>query len=1142
MKKKDQGKPVSMDYKEMFEAMMRSTEDSLFFKDRECRFTYVSDSQLRHLNETDMSKVIGKSDSDFFSKEHAERTYACEQKVMETGIAVLGTEEHTTFADGTIRWNKLSNYPLYDRDHNIIGTWGISTDITAQKNVEHQLMEKEEHYRILSDVTIEGIVIHKKGVIKDVNPSFLKLLGYKMEEVLGRDLLDYIHEEDRPLVREKISNKMENPYEIRFVRKNGTQFFAEIEGRTIKIPGEDLRMAAIRDITMRKEAERALMESETRMRAITDSAHDAILMMDPDGNISYWNPAAERIFGYSRSEAIGKKLHQFIVPSRYLKAHEAAFPFFQKTGQGGAVGKTVDMEARRKDNTEIPVQLSLSAVQLSNGWHSVGILRDITGQKKNELELIKAKEEAEEATGAKSEFLANMSHEIRTPMNAIIGFSGLIQKTEMTSKQKDYINKIESSAKSLLGIINDILDFSKIEAGKLELESVEFRLDDVINNIVSMNCAKAAEKDIELLNDISNDVPLSLVGDPLRFGQILLNLINNAVKFTNEGHVLVKTELIKKDGSRCTIKFSVKDTGIGLTQDQKEKLFTAFLQADSSVTRRFGGTGLGLTISKQLVEMMNGEIFVESEFGVGSTFSFIIDFKVQSYEKIKQINDRNTFRNIKALIVDDNELSREILKDQIEAFGIRSAVVDSGAAAIAEIKEKSKSNPYDLVFMDWRMPVMNGIEAAKIILKDKSLKNMPKIIMLSAFGREEVVKQAERIGIKAFLIKPVTQSLLFDTILNVSEVAGKDYSATVQANQKCDIVDDMNGIKILLVEDNAMNQEVASEILGCAGAAVDIANNGKEAVSAVKSSAYDIILMDLQMPVMGGYEATKNIRLDDKLKDLPIIAMTAHAMQGVKEECIAAGMNDYISKPIEPEHLFAVIKKWAKRTGGGKRPAKAAVAPEKQEAIVLPKSGFGVDIESGLGRLNGNRKLYRKLLLDFSKNYTSSPDDLHRLLQQGNLEDARRLAHTLKGVAGNISAYDIQAIAAEIEIKIQNHPSGIEEKLNKKLEAAFAAYNQLLSGIAETMENDEPEDIEKTINPSEVEPVLQELARLVWEDNVDAGRLLEELKGRIYGTKFAQDMQILTECIDNFEFEAAKVPLQNIAKEMNINIGDQSHE
>ena len=1104
-------------------------------------FLYVSDTQLKRLNVLELKDILGKTDFDFFSKEHAQKAYDSEQEIMRTGTPQLDIEEKTSWANGEVSWNKVSRYPLYDRKQNIIGTWGISTEITNQKNVEQQLMEKEEHYRILSDVTIEGIVIHKKGIITDVNPSLLNLLKYKREEVVGKNLLEYIYEADKPVVQKNINKNFAKPYEIRLVKKNGAYFYAEIEGRAINLPGENLRMVAVRDVSMRKEAENALLESEIRMRAITDSAHDAILMMNPKGKISYWNPAAERIFGYASEEAIGNDLHDLIVPDRYLEAYKKAFSLFKKNGQGNAVGKSVNMEGKRKDQTEIPVQLSLSAVQLSSGWHSVGILRDVTEQRQKEMELIQAKEEAEEATGAKSEFLANMSHEIRTPMNAIIGFSGLIQKTEMTSKQKDYVNKIELSAKSLLGIINDILDFSKIEAGKLELEMVEFRLDEVINNIVSMNAEKASQKNIELLNDIGQDVPLLLYGDPLRFGQILLNLVNNAVKFTNEGHILVKTELIKKHDSHSTIKFSVNDTGIGLTDEQKGKLFAAFSQADSSVTRRFGGTGLGLTISKQLVEMMNGEIFVESEFGVGSTFAFIIDFKTKADIKICKAENRSMLSTMKALIVDDNDLSRQIIREQISAFGINAFAVSSGALAIAEIRKCAGSDPFDMVFMDWRMPEMNGLEAAKIILKDKSIKKAPKIIMLSAFGREEVFKQAEKIGVKAFLIKPVTQSLLFDTIMNVFEVSGECSLEMGAKSTRQKVFDDLHGLKVLLVEDNVLNQEVAKEILGSAGAAVDIANNGQEAVDAVNAKEYDIVFMDLQMPVMGGYEATRQIRADKKNKRLLIVAMTAHAMQGVKEECIAAGMNDYVSKPIEPEYLFSVIKKWTKRTGGSAQEKDIEGALEPEETVELPKSGFGVDVEAGLGRLNGNRKLYRKLLLDFSKTYSSFPDDIRQSTAQGNLEDARRLAHTLKGVAGNISAYEIQKIAAEIEKELLNKSDSISTGLLEKLETAIAAFNEFLGGIKASKENETPLKTKKEIDLSEVAFALQQLARLVWEDNVDAGLLLEKLEGLLHGTKYSQQMREISDCIDNFDFEAAKEPLQKIAKEMHINLdlGDQ---
>ena len=1132
---------IPLEYKELLDIMMISTADSVYFKDSECRFFYVSDTQIARLNQTRPEDVLGKTDFDFFPKEHAARAYESEQEIMKSGIPLIDIEEETIWANGRTSWNKVSKYPLFDRKDNVIGTWGTSTDITNQKNAEHQLKEEEERFRILSDVTIEGIVIHQQGIIKDLNPSFLKLLGYEREELLGKSFMDFVYKDDKSIVQENIDQEAEQPYEIRFVNKSGKKFFAEVESRKIQLRGVDVRMAAVRDITRRKQAEDALLESEKRMRAITDSAHDAILMMDTRGKISYWNPAAERILGYTSEEAIGKNLYRFIMHSQYLNENNDAFSILQQSESEGAAGKTLDLKARRKDKKKISIQLSLSTVHLSSGWFTVGILRDVTEQKMNVLELIKAKEVAEEATGAKSEFLANMSHEIRTPMNAIIGFSGLLKKSDLLPKQLDYINKIDHSANSLLGIINDILDFSKIEAGKLELETVDFRLDDVINNIVSMVSEKAAEKNIELLNNITNDVPCALIGDPLRVGQILINLVNNAVKFTDKGYILIKTELVSKDDSRCKIKISVKDTGIGMTEEQKNKLFSAFSQADSSVTRRFGGTGLGLTISKQLVEMMNGEVYVESEFGVGSTFVFIVECGMQEKYEKSQIVEVEGLKNKKALIVDDNEMSREILKDQICDFGINAVAVDSGRAAISEIKEKSEDQPYDLVFLDWRMPDMDGIDTAKIILKDKSIEHMPTIIMLSAFGREEVFKKAEKIGINVFLMKPVSQSLLFDTIMNVCHVETKGISGrSVQKENQDSSNLRIDGTKVLLVEDNAINQEVASEILKGAGAIVEIANNGKEAVEAVIKNNYDVVLMDLQMPVMGGYEATQLIRKVEKYKDLPIIAMTAHAMQGVQAECIAAGMNDYVSKPIDPKHLFTVVRKWAKQAepAKGQQQYKAASAEkENQDKIKLPKSIPGLDIEAGLERLNGNRKLYRKLLIDFFEKYASFTDDIKREKEQGNLENAVRLAHTLKGVSGNISAYDVQKISAELEMEISKHTSVKYVDLLQKLDDAIRSISILKSGLTEAIPT-QTADTGKPIDPQEVEHILRELAHLVWEDNVDAEISFEELQKFIGGARFSEEMKALSESIGNYDFEAAKVPLQKIAKELNVFLGE----
>lgn len=1135
---------VSLSYKDAFEMMMKGTSDSIYFKDCQSRFLFVSNAQLRRLNEKDMQAVIGKSDFDFFSIEHATNAFHEEQEIIRTGIPIIDEEEYSSFANGELLWSKVSRYPLYDRERSIVGTWGISTDITNQKKAELETKEREARFQLLAEITIEGIVIHDAGYIKDVNPSLSAMLGYEQSELAGKNFIDFISPSDRTAVAESMAKDSDRLLEITLIKKDGTTFLAELEGKSMGVVGSKLRMAAIRDITKRKQTEEALRDREIQMRSITDSAYDAIMMLDPSGNISYWNLAAVRIFGYSSEEAIGKDPKDLLKPGFHHEQPFAAFPKPHFGERGTALGETFELDMIRKDQSCVPVQLSISAVEMSNGWYSIGILRDITQQKRNEEELIHAKTVAEEATHAKSEFLANMSHEIRTPMNAVIGFSELLKKTEMTLKQRDYINKIDASAKSLLGIINDILDFSKMEAGKLELEMVDFRLDDVINNVISMNSNKAAEKNIELINNIESGVPYWLVGDPLRVGQVLLNLVNNAVKFTNEGHVLVAVSLAEKMDQSCRIKFSVSDTGIGLTKEQKEKLFSAFSQADTSVTRRFGGTGLGLTISKRLVEMMNGTIFVASEFGVGSTFSFEIEFRIQNNEKANQPIFRKSLHNLKVLIADDNEVSREILKEQIEAFGIDAVTVASGRAAIQAVKNQSGQKPFDLVIMDWRMPEMNGIEAAKSILGDKSIDHMPMAIMVSAFGREEVAKKAEKIGIQNFLIKPINQSLLFDTIVNMFDM---DKSGmTIQNSAMSDhgrTEIRLDGTRILLVEDNAINQEVATEILGGAGAMVEVANNGQEAVAAVSAQTYDIVLMDLQMPVMGGYEATKFIRADRKHQDLPIIAMTAHAMQGVEAECKAAGMNDYVSKPIDPNNLFSTILKWVKpefETGEARAGRSNTKKPAGAVQAKLPDRIPGVDIAEGLNRVGGNQKLYSKLLNDFASNYPSYAMDIGKAISEQRIDTARRLAHTLKGVAGNISAYEVFAAAEGIEKALIAVPpqdcTRLLDQLNAALLTVFDAID--IQGDEKQSALSERQD---SFAPADVEPILREAAHLIWTDDVDAEQAIVGFKQAL-GGKFESEIAEISACVGRFDFEAAKKPLQKIAAKLNIKLDGADNE
>ena len=473
-------------------------------------------------------------------------------------------------------------------------------------------------------------------------------------------------------------------------------------------------------------------------------------------------------------------------------------------------------------------------------------------------DLDEARSEAEDATKAKSEFLANMSHEIRTPMNAIMGMAHLAMKTDLTAKQYDYLKKVDISAKSLLGIINDILDFSKIEAGKMDMESLDFQLEDTLDNISTLVGIKTQEKGLELLFKTDASVPRALVGDPLRLGQILINLSNNSVKFTDTGEIVVATELVKKDDAQVTLKFSVQDTGIGMTAEQAAKLFQPFAQADSSTTRKYGGTGLGLTISKRLAEMMGGKIWVESQAGKGSTFSFTADFGLGKEKAKKRFKPASELRGMKVLVVDDNATSRVILQEMLESFSFEVSLAASGKEGIAELENAKEGELFELVIMDWKMPEMDGIEASKRIKDHKGLIKIPPIILVTAYGREEVMQQAEQVGLHGFLIKPISPSMLFDAIMQAFGVAVPETSGVAQSHeQEAEDLKQIQGARVLLVEDNEINQQVAREILEGAGLNVTLANNGQEAVDAVKAYTYDAVLMDVQMPVMDGYTATE---------------------------------------------------------------------------------------------------------------------------------------------------------------------------------------------------------------------------------------------------------------------------------------------
>jgi len=892
----------------------------------------------------------------------------------------------------------------------------------------------------------------------------------------------------------------------------------------------------------------ATQESQRRLTDIIDFLPDPTLVIDADGCVIAWNRAIEEMTGVRAEEMLGKGNYEYavafygarrpiLIDLVLLPREELQRKYAHLERKGSVlVGETYTPALKGGGRY---LYATASALHNSQGEvvGAIETIRDITERKEAEEELQRAKAAAETATQAKSDFLANMSHEIRTPMNAVIGMAHLALQTELTPKQEDYLQKIQRSAHSLLGIINDILDFSKIEAGKMQLESVDFSLDEVLENVSTMIGVKIHEKEVEFLLNTSRDVPLALVGDPLRVGQVLINLCNNAVKFTDEGEIVVSTRVKKRDENSVTLQFSVRDTGIGLTEEQKGKLFEAFSQADTSTTRKYGGTGLGLTISRRLVGMMGGEIWVESEPGKGSEFFFTASFGLSRKAARKQMEPSLNLRGMRVLVVEDNASSREILQTLLESMTFEVSALPSAEEGIAELEKEGKGRPYSLVVMDWKMPGMDGIKACEVIKRHAGIVIKPKVIIVTAYGREEVMRRSEKVGVDGFLLKPVSQSMLFDAIMLAfdKEVPDRARAVPRRGGIEEDLVK-IRGARVLLAEDNEINQQVAQEMLEKAGLVVGIANNGKEAVQRVKAEVYDAVLMDIQMPGMDGLEATREIRRDSRFKALPIIAMTAHAMAGDREKTLEAGMNDHVTKPIDPDELFSALVRWIKpgerevpEDQGGLR------IPEEKGETLFPPELPGISIPSGLGRVGGNKPLYAKLLCKFREGQENAAAEIRTALESGDRETASRLAHTVKGVSGNLGAESLYRAAAELEKSIKEGKDRVDPFLTEfgsRLKIVVDGIKVLEANLAGQKEPGTSTGV--SVDKEAVKILLQDMARLLESDLTEAMNRLEALRQHLAHSSAHEECRRLEKQVESFDTDGALKSIETIGRVLDI--------
>ncbi len=897
-----------------------------------------------------------------------------------------------------------------------------------------------------------------------------------------------------------------------------------------------------------------LVKSNVRLEAFKEALdhHAIVSITDPQGRIRYVNEKFLDISGYKKEELIGKN-HRIINSGMHPKGFFAGLwrnVLELKIWHG-------DVCNRKKDGSLYWVHATVVPILGPDGELEsiISIRTDITEQKLVEKELSNQKEKAEVANQAKSDFLANMSHEIRTPMNAVIGMSHLARQSSTDNRVNGYIDKIQYSAQNLLSIINDILDFSKIEAGKMDVESVPFRLDNVLNNLADVLQVKAEEKNLPIVFEQDRDVPLSLEGDPLRLGQVLLNLASNAIKFTEQGRITIGVRLLQASKDEVELRFSVKDTGIGLSDEAQKRLFKAFSQADTSTTRQYGGTGLGLAISKQLVELMGGEINVFSKLGMGSEFFFTV--RVKPHEAI----DANSvdLQQIRVLYIDDDPTVVESVCEQLTNQGISITGETSSPDGLNCLvnAEAEGEEAFDVVLVDWQMPIMDGFIVAKSIRNNSSLSKQPAIILITSHGGADLQQKVNHDLIDSVVLKPVNPDHLLD---NIKEVLANRLEQSQQQPlnrqmfREGDEIHAVLGAKVLIAEDNIINQEVIQGLLEPYGLDITLVDNGYAAVDAVQQQAFDLVLMDIQMPKLDGLQATQHIKQLDLPRLPPIVAMTAHAMQEDIDHCLSIGMSDHIGKPIDPERLKQVLIKWIEPRVFSSKPGDRGIRDNfgersagelESDGLDMPCMLEGVDLNMAMRSTAGNKKLLKRLMGQFLEDYQEHTLPLEQMIHQGDTQRLKRWLHTLKGTSATLGMNEVSSASSELEHKLMQGTDPVEldllvisEPLSLVLNSVSECINNknmMVELVGEPAISQEPNFIQSIspltvteMDPEKVANMVAEIKKMLDEGDADVLDKVPELMELVQSDEVLLDKTIkLLELVESYEFDQALEALNN---------------